>query len=113
MKNCFCSNKCRFKYLVGENNPFFKGFRKNKRGYVGCRKNGIHILEHREIMEKHIGRKLFPFESIHHKNGIKSDNKISNLELFTTRGHKSGQRISDLLKFCVKNYHKELTILMK
>ena len=42
----------------------------------------LKIPEHKWIMEQHLGRKLNPFEKIHHLNGIKTDNRIENLMLF-------------------------------
>jgi hypothetical protein len=62
----------------------------NKDGYVQI--GGA--KEHRLIMEKLLGRKLLPHENVHHKNGVKTDNRIENLELWV-RSQPSGQRVSD------------------
>lgn len=56
------------------------------------------VKHHRYVIEKKIGRKLFPFENIHHINGIKSDNRLENLEIWITKQPK-GQRPNDLIKF--------------
>lgn len=58
-------------------------------------KSDGYIKEHRLVMSSHLGRPLTPKETIHHINGIKTDNRIDNLEIVTASEH---NKIHDPLK---------------
>ena len=79
----------------GSRNPRWKGGRRYFQGYYmvyvvnhpyACKN---YILEHRHIMERQLGRYLKPHEVVHHCNGKKHDNRLSNLALTNHRQHAS------------------------
>lgn len=45
------------------------------------------VCEHRLVWEKHNNAVLLPWGMIHHRNGIKHDNRIENLEAMTKSYH--------------------------
>jgi hypothetical protein len=81
-------------------------------GYHSVKVNGKRVKSHRIVMEQILGRALLPNETVHHINGVRTDNRPENLELWTGM-HGNGQRVEDLVAFVVANYRNEVLEALK
>lgn len=100
----FCSNECRLEWLStytketvnvpghskGHKALHLTALNKERNPKLALEqdavKRGIYT-DHRRIMEKYLGRKLEPWEDVHHINGIHDDNRIENLMVLSHREH--------------------------
>lgn len=80
------------------NNNWRGGKTHHRKGYVMVRFGTTYIFQHIVIMEEYLGRKLLPHENVHHLNGVRDDNRIDNLELWSTH-QPSGQRVVDKIRW--------------
>lgn len=96
-KGCRIKSKQKYIYIRLQPDDFF---------YSMIKRNG-YVLEHRLIMAKHLGRCLQRWEVVHHKNHIRDDNRIENLQLHTESYH---QQIT-ILENRIKVLEKRVTLL--
>lgn len=53
-----------------------------------------YVFEHVLVMEEVLGRRMLPGETVHHRNGVREDNRAVNLELWV-RPQPTGIRAKD------------------
>lgn len=68
-----------------------------QKGHPNARPSG-QILEHTLVMSEILGRPLLDHEQVHHRNGVRDDNRPDNLELWSTY-QPPGQRVTDKLEW--------------
>ena len=108
-----CSTKCRSEFRgKAAAERFNRGdIRKHpkRNGYVWisipalCSPTGkkIEMLEHRWVMQQHIGRPLRKEETVHHRNKVTHDNRLANLSLFSS-AHGPGAYVPDIIQYIIE-----------
>lgn len=110
----YCSYKCKklgvfrkwkglevkgpLKHIKGSGYKTTSGYKIISMKHPNATKRG-QIMEHVVVMSNHLGRPLKKYENVHHKNGIRDDNRIENLELWS-RSQPPGQRVDDKIEWC-------------
>lgn len=77
----------------------------NKNGYIEIQIDGVKWLQHVWVMSEHLGERVdSTLHEVHHKNLIRHDNRIENLELKPI-GHGAGAHLEDLVPFLVDHHY--------
>lgn len=95
--------KCR-NARSGPDSPTWKGGKtRHNKGYVMemCLERKRYVMQHILVMEDSLGRRLLPGENVHHRNGVRDDNRIENLELWV-KPQPTGVRTEDAVEWALE-----------
>ena len=95
IKSCGCLKR---ELMAAETGPLHRNWKGglDSHGYRRFSRNGVETLEHRDVVEKHLKRSLHGDENVRHINGDRTDNRLENLELWST-SQPCGRRVADKL----------------
>lgn len=77
----FCSQKCWLKSKIGVVRKDYHGYNRVHLPNHPASDHRGDVYEHRLVMMNELGRMLHKHELVHHRNGIKTDNRLENLEI--------------------------------
>jgi hypothetical protein len=76
-----CSNECQSRWVTAYKSAPLGSKQTNEGGYVAVKTEAGWELEHRVVMATALGRVLLSTETVHHLDGDRSNNDLSNLQL--------------------------------
>ena len=113
LKRTYCEKEC-FSIMqqeMNERKAYKDGWREKKNGYMYKRiwddiYKGEWVMQHRWIMEQHVGKEAIIGMHVHHIDMIKTNNDIGNLWLCTDSQHKIAHNSFNVL--CAKGMKKAI-----